>query len=217
VAGGTTAELDDLVVYTELTLIAIVQGIALFLLVEAAAELIDTKEIRYAPFVGSGLLVVLVFWLLSVAHTFTIVGWPLDVGHNVLYFVVAFLQSLLYTEVGHPRSWWILFGAFAVSAWVLFFYDLRLFRQRAEVRKDAAHLEMLACARAEQIVYTSVFMPAMLAIAAAGAACAYLWPDGHYVLATIQLAGLLVFLVRVGRYLRRLAPLVARSRAARSD
>ena len=65
---GAQAELDDLIVSMERTLIAIVQGIALFLLVEGTAEVIDSKAYHFAPFVVSGLLVVVLSWFLSLAR-----------------------------------------------------------------------------------------------------------------------------------------------------
>src|SRR4029079_15946467 len=104
VSGSPDGTLDDLVTYTELTLIAIVQGIALFVLVEAADGMLESKDWLLVPYVVMGLLGVVVFWALAIFHTFTIIGWPFDLGHNMLFIAATLLQSLMYAEMKRPAT-----------------------------------------------------------------------------------------------------------------
>jgi hypothetical protein len=60
-ASGTHGELDTIVVHMELTLIAIIQGVALTFLVERSHEVIVSLHIILWPYVLTGLLTILIF------------------------------------------------------------------------------------------------------------------------------------------------------------
>ena len=80
------AELDSMIVEIELTLVSIIQGVALTFLIENGRHVISIQQIAFWPYLVAGLLVILVFWSRSVLHIITMIRWPLEFGHNFLYF-----------------------------------------------------------------------------------------------------------------------------------
>ncbi|HEV7904144.1 MAG TPA: hypothetical protein VGO96_09900, partial [Pyrinomonadaceae bacterium] len=66
----THKELDLLVVNIELTLVSIVQGVALSFLAEASYTVIAARRYLFWPYVISGLFIIMLFWSRSLIHTF---------------------------------------------------------------------------------------------------------------------------------------------------
>jgi len=89
-------ELDAMVVEIELTLTSIVQGVALYFLIENARNVLSIQQSVFWPYVAVGLLVILIFWSRSVVHTLTLIRWPLEFGHNFFYIACALGESLLF-------------------------------------------------------------------------------------------------------------------------
>ena len=77
---ATRHELDSLVVNIELTLSSIIQGVALSVLTESARGPLGDLRFDQWPYVLNGLLIILLFWSRSVAHTLTLIRWPLEFG-----------------------------------------------------------------------------------------------------------------------------------------
>ncbi len=75
-------ELDSVVVNIELTLVSIIQGVALFFLTDNARALMSMRHWDALLYVAAGLCVIFVFWSRSVIHTLTLIRWPLEFGHN---------------------------------------------------------------------------------------------------------------------------------------
>src|ERR1051326_8597532 len=63
------AHLDNMVVGIELTLISIIQGLALGVLAGSAVRPLLDRELEYWPYITTGLLVILIFWSRSLIHT----------------------------------------------------------------------------------------------------------------------------------------------------
>ena len=84
------SELDAIIADIELTLVSIIQGVALTVLIETSREAIAKLDWITWPYVLSGLIIILVFWSRVVLHILTLVRWPLEFGHNFL----------------HCLSWW---------------------------------------------------------------------------------------------------------------
>jgi hypothetical protein len=78
------AELDSMIVEIELTLVSIIQGVALTFLIENGRHVISIQQAAFWPYLAAGLLVILVFWSRSVLHIFTVIRWPLEFGHIFL-------------------------------------------------------------------------------------------------------------------------------------
>src|SRR5207302_7479040 len=124
------SKLDSMVVQIELTLVSIIQGVALFFLIDNARVVLSTHDIAFWLYIPAGLLVIFVFWSRSVLHTLTLVRWPLEFGHNFLYVACALTEALLFTKLSESRIWFTLGAIYSVVGWFIFFYDFRLIRAR---------------------------------------------------------------------------------------
>lgn len=217
-AKSPRGELDDLIVNTELTLISLIQGIALFFLAEYAVEAYRESSWQSIPYVLTGLLIVLAFWSRALIHTFTIIGWPLEFTHNFLYIGLTLLESMTFAETLHPRSWWTIYVLFVSGCWLLFLSDVRMIDARLAQSRGPASRRFLEEVRREQLLQCRLVMPLLVGSAAAGAAAVRRFPEameargGHVVLASLLAAGYAVYLAAVCRYFAKLAPLLEEAR-----
>src|SRR5947207_9018297 len=124
------AELDSMIVEIELTLVSIIQGVALTVLIESAHGVIAEWHMIFWPYVVSGLLIILIFWSRAVLHIITVIRWPLEFGHNFLYIACALVEAILFAQVGKPAAWFEFATGFSAIGWTLFVYDLRLIHAR---------------------------------------------------------------------------------------
>ena len=131
-------ELDSVVINIELTLVSIIQGVALFFLTDNARVLISLWHWEAFLYVVAALCVIFIFWSRSVIHTLTLIGWPLEFGHNFFYIGCALGEALLFSRLDNPLAWFQLSAAYACIVWLLFIYDMRLIHARlAESRADS--------------------------------------------------------------------------------
>jgi len=70
-------ELDSVVVNIELTLVSIIQGVALFFLTDNARALMSMRHWDALLYVAAGLCVIFIFWSRSIIHTLTLIRWPM--------------------------------------------------------------------------------------------------------------------------------------------
>jgi hypothetical protein len=68
-------DLDSLVVNTELTLISIIQGVALYWLTDSSRHVLVSGQVAYWPYVVIGLLFVLLFWSRALIHYLGNLRW----------------------------------------------------------------------------------------------------------------------------------------------
>jgi len=122
--------LDGLVINIELTLVSIIQGVALYFLADTTRQLIAAGSFEYFPYALNGLLLIFLFWSRAVIHTFTVIRWPLEFGHNFLYITCALFEGISFANLGQPLLWYGLQAVFAALVWLLFALDLRLVRAR---------------------------------------------------------------------------------------
>jgi hypothetical protein len=212
------SELDSMIVGIELTLVSIIQGVALNFLIESARHVISIRQIAFWPYVVSGLLVILIFWSRSILHIITLIRWPLEFGHNFLYIGCALAESLLFTRLGNPAGWFTLGAIFAATGWALFAYDLRLIRARVRDSVSEASNRLTAAVTRDQWLNIAVLLPAVFLCSLTSLICVRSWPDfflvhcGHVWLSLIQLFGFAGYLFYVVRFYTNLAPLIARAR-----
>jgi hypothetical protein len=214
----TRLELDATVVSVELTLLSIIQGVVLYFLAEASrAPLLDLDYAAW-PYIVTGLVILLVFWSRAMIHTFTLIRWPLEYGHNFLYFACALVQAVMLGQVANVRAWFAFGALFVATVWVLFIYDLRLIRTRMREAEGKAGKELFARLLAEQMVNVRLAMPAALAFQLLCLAAVSFWPDrfvvrgGHLVLIALQLAGAAAYQAYVLRWYAGISPLILRCR-----
>ena len=207
-----------MIVGIELTLVSIIQGVALYFLIESARGLMTVREIIFWPYIVSGLLVIFVFWSRSVLHIITVIRWPLEFGHNFLYIACALFEALLFTRLHSPRAWFAFGALFGAVGWLLFVYDLRLIRARAEDSAGPASNRLSAVVTRDQWLNITVLVPAVFLFNLASYLCIRQWPDLflgrnlHLWLAVAQLAGFSAYLFYVMRFFKGIAPLILEAR-----
>jgi hypothetical protein len=88
------SELDSMIIGIELTLVSIIQGVALTVLIESSRDAIAELKFSEWPYVLAGLLVIFIFWSRAVLHIVTVIRWPLEFGHNFLYIGCALIEAV---------------------------------------------------------------------------------------------------------------------------
>ena len=211
-------ELDSVVINIELTLVSIIQGVALFFLTDNARVLISLSHWEAFLYVAAALCVIFVFWSRSVIHTLTLIGWPLEFGHNFFYIGCALGEAILFSRLDNPLAWFQLSAAYACIVWLLFVYDMRLIHTRlAESRADSQRA-LYNRAMSDQLLNIRLLVPLLIALNVVSAFAIWRWPDlfiaraGHTWLISMQLLSFIGYLFYTSRYFSAIAPLVLRSR-----
>lgn len=155
--------LDATVVNIELTLISIIQGLALGVLASASVDPIVQLQWQVWPYIATGLLVVLIFWSRSLLHTLSFIGWPLEFGHTFVYFGTTLLEAVALTQVANPQHWFALNALYALAVWGLYAYDLRIVRHHAEDFSTPAERLLLDDIVKDQRLNIGFMMPAAAA------------------------------------------------------
>src|SRR5216117_378520 len=213
-------ELDSTVVNIELTLVSIIQGVALYFLTENARTALSLNNWPALLYISAGLCVIFIFWSRSIIHTLTFIKWPLEFGHNFFYIACALGEAILFSRLNRPLAWFQLSAAYAGVVWLLFVYDMRLIRACIQGASNDADRALYARARADQLLNIWLLVPLLFLL---NLGCMFaIWsrPDlfiartGHAWLIGIQLASFIVYLVYVARYFNAIAPLILQSREA---
>src|ERR1700724_2478550 len=174
-SSGTHSELDGMIVEIELTLASIVQGVALYFLIENSRAVLSTQQRAFWPYIFSGLLTILIFWSRSVVHTLTLIRWPLEFGHNFLYIACTLGESLLFTRLSNPRAWFAIGTLYAAIVWLLFIYDLRLIRARERDSAGEASDRLYALVTRDQRLNIGALVPALFLLNLACVICIRTW------------------------------------------
>ena len=211
-------ELDSVIVNIELTLVSIIQGVALFFLTDNARAVLSKRHWGALLYVAAGLCVIFIFWSRSVIHTLTLIKWPLEFGHNFFYIACALGEAIFFSRLDRPLAWFQLSTAYAGVVWLLFIYDMRLIRARITESSNAADQTLYARAKADQLLNIWLLVPLLFLLNLGCALAIWSRPDlfitraGHIWLVSTQLASFIVYLVYVARYFNAIAPLLLRSR-----
>ncbi len=211
-------ELDSVVVNIELTLVSIIQGVALFFLTDNARALTSTRHFSSFLYVAAGLCVIFIFWSRSVIHTLTLIRWPLEFGHNFFYIACALGETILFSRLDNPLAWFELSAACAGIVWLLFIYDMRLIHARVAESRNDSDRALYARARSDQLLNIRLLVPLLIALNLVCAFAIWCWPDlfiaraCHIWLISVQLLSLIGYLLYTSRYFSAIAPLVLRRR-----
>jgi len=212
------SELDSMVVEIELTLVSIIQGVALTILIENAHVVIAERQLFFWLYVVAGLFIIFVFWSRAVLHILTVIRWPLEFGHNFLYIACALIEAILFAQIGKPASWFGFGATFIAIGWTLFVYDLRLIYARMRDSAGDASDRLSARVRRDQWLNIALLLPAIFFLNLVSAILIRTWPDlflarnAHVWLIAAQLVGFAGYLVYVVRFYVSLAPLIAEAR-----
>jgi hypothetical protein len=205
----------------ELTLISIIQGVALTFLIESARDVISPNENIFWPYIAAGLLVIFGFWSRSVLHIITVIRWPLEFGHNFFYIGCAFVEALLFTRLHQPAGWFALGAIFGVIGWLLFVYDLRLIRACAEEKIGPMNDRLVALVRRDQYLNIALLLPAVFLY---NLVCwwlirsrpeLFIEKGAHLWLGLGDFAGFAAYLWYVLGYFKRIVPVLAAAREER--
>src|SRR5438445_6892204 len=157
-------ELDSVVVNIELTLVSIIQGVALFFLTDNARALMSMRHWGAFLYVVAGLCVIFVFWSRSVIHTLTLIRWPLEFGHNFFYIACALGEAILFTRLDDPLAWFQLSAAYSGIVWLLFMYDMRLIYARIAESCNDSERALYARAKSDQLLNISILVSLLIVL-----------------------------------------------------
>src|SRR5947199_10011755 len=212
------SELDSMVVEIELTLVSIIQGVALTILIENAHAVIAERLLFFCLYVVAGLFIIFFFCSRAVLHILTVIRWPLEFGHNFLYIACALVEAILFAQIGKPASWFGFGAAFIAIGWTLFVYDLRLIYARMRDSSGEASDRLSARVRRDQWLNIGLLLPAIVLLNLASAILIRTWPEiflahnAHVWLIAVELLGFAGYLVYVVRFYGSLASLIAGAR-----
>jgi hypothetical protein len=216
--GGNREELDSMVVEIELTLCSIIQGVALFFLVDNARLVLSGGQSAAWPYVATGLLIILLFWSRSLIHTLTLIRWPLEFVHNFFYIACALVESLAFTRLADPFMWFVITALYAAVVWALFAYDKRIVDLRGKDSAGPVGSRLYGMVGADQSRNITIIIPLIFLFNAGSAFAIYAQPafflqrNGHLILISAQAIGLFFYLAHVIRMFIQFVPLISATR-----
>jgi hypothetical protein len=175
-------------------------------------------QLSFWPYAATGLLIILLFWSRSLIHTLTVIRWPLELAHNFMYMACTLVQTVTYTQLTNVLHWYALNALFGLMIWGLFALDLRMIRRRMRDSAGPIGSTLYSIVEREQIVNIRVFMPATAAFNLLATGATWVWPGffidagGHVLIAVMQLAAALGYLIYVMRFFTRISPLIVSTR-----
>jgi hypothetical protein len=155
-------QLDTLVVGIELTLISIVQGLALAVLASASVAPLLHWEWQAWPYVATGIAVILIFWSRSLIHTLSFIGWPLEFGHTFGYLIATMFEAAALSQVSEPKHWFALNTLYAACVWALYAWDLRVVRRQEPDFTTPGERALYADIVRDQLWNIRVLMPSAM-------------------------------------------------------
>lgn len=207
-----------MVANVELTLISIVQGVALSYLADAARPVLLELRLESLPYVLAGLTIIFMAWSRTVIHALTVIRWPIEFGHNFLYITAALLEVVLFNRLTDHRHWYALGAAYMGLVWLTFIYDFRLIHARYADSGGPAGVKLLRALEHDQKIHVGGILPVAVASWVAFALAVYRWPgtflDGgwHVALAVAQVMGFGAYLVFTVRFFFGVSDLVVAAR-----
>ena len=207
-----------MVVEIELTLCSIIQGVALYFLIENARQVLSMGQASAWPYIATALVIILLFWSRSLIHTLTLIRWPLEFVHNFFYVACTLVEALAFTHLTDPFAWFALTAAYAVVVWTLFVYDMRMVALRGRDSAGPVGSRLYSLVGADQILNIRFLIPAIFLFNVGSAVAIHLRPDfflgrgGHYLLIAAQGIGLIGYLVYVIRTYISFQPLITQTR-----
>ncbi len=146
-------DLSALVIAIEFTLISVIVGVILFPLMDSATELLRDLRLEYWLYILGGLLFILLLWAQVISHSLSFVGWPINIGHNLLYIVFALVLGIQMHFLSDPRGWFVLSSISTMVAGLLVYYDAQVIQERISGTSPAARaLFDLALARQRRLL-----------------------------------------------------------------
>lgn len=174
----TIKERNNTAVEMEFLLISVIQGLALQFLVSAAVTPFEQLQFEYWLYIASGFLLILIFWTQAIVHALSFIQWPINLTHTFLYFLVSFVEVLVFYQVGSPFRWFMFGSVFLFVASILYAYDLYMIRKRQKTfahsdRRNRLYEHLYRTQKRELTFYA----PAALIFSLLSAAMIYQYPE----------------------------------------
>jgi hypothetical protein len=211
-------ELDAMAANVELTLMSIIQGVALYFVTDSSRVVISGLDWRYLPYVVCSVLIVVTVWSRSILHAITVVRWPLEFGRNAMYVVVTVVEALLFTQIPTPARWYPMSLVMAVVFLMMFALEQRMYRLRRRDSGGPAGLALLDLLETEHRTNLRVLMPLFCGSWLLLAGLVLAWPevfitrDWHVALGAIQALSILGYFLTVLRFYARITDLILAAR-----
>jgi len=196
-------DLSALIITIEFTLISVMVGVVLFPLMDHAQQLIRTLQFEYWLYIVGGILLTLYLWTEVITHSLSIIGWPFEFGHNLLYIVFALTFAIQMNFLDDPLTWFAMTTLNAAMAMIMLLYDYRMIiRQRETATGATRQLFRLASQRQRQLMVT---MPVTMASGIIAVIAMVMFPDlflkqhWHLVLIVFQVIAVLIQIIRTVR------------------
>jgi len=196
-------DLSALIITIEFTLISVMVGVVLFPLMDHAQQLIRAQRFEYWLYIVGGALLILYLWSEVIIHSLSIIGWPFEFGHNLLYIIFALTFAIQMNFLDDPLTWYIMSTINAGMASLMTLYDYRMvMRQHASATGAALQLFKLARQRQRQLIVT---LPLTMLSGIIAVIAIVLFPDvllkqhGHIVMIIFQTLLILTLIVRTVR------------------
>lgn len=207
-----------MVANVELTLISIVQGVALYFLTDSAR--MSIAELRFAslPYVLSGAVLILIVWTRSLLHALTVIRWPLELGHNFVYILVTLVQATLFTQLATPTRWYPMSVALGVIFFLMFIYERRLYRVRRLDSAGPEGLKLIVLLEQDHELSLRVLVPLSVLFWGLFTLLLALFPEvfvrggWHVALACLQALGLIGYLALTWRFYRSITDQILAAR-----
>jgi hypothetical protein len=150
--------------------------------------------------------------------------WPLELGHNCLYFAAALVEVVAFTQLANPLLWFALLALFGAMVWAIFVYDLRVIHQRMADSAGPRGCELYRFVLKDQWLNIRFVMPLVVlfnlaaALAIRGRPEFFIARGGHLIFILAEAVGLSVYLWLIIRGFIQLTPLIVATREEwRSD
>ncbi len=209
-------DLDSIVVNIELTLISIVQGVALTFLAESSRPIISEGRLWAIPYALTGLLIIFAVWSRTVLHSFTIIRWPLELGHNFFYIALAAFEAILFGSMMEPLQWYRMSFGLTILLLAMFLYERRLYRFSRNLNRDARNL-LARLTRDHRLNYRflvpfSVVLTGMMLAGVTLFPREFITGGWHQGLAWLQAAGVAAYLAYSWRFYLTLGDTIVAAR-----
>jgi hypothetical protein len=214
---STRGQLDALVVSVELTLVSIIQGVALSFLAESSriplgdplrpvAVRCQWVDVNFDILVAIG------------GARVHVDSLAIGVCAQLSLYRCTLIEAITFTDLSDPLRWYAFNTVFAILAWLVFGVDLRrIVRQRQSEAAGPAEQELYGVIVRDHHINILLLMPGMTLLNLTAIGGIYFWPEvlvrggGHVVFATIQTIAFLGYLIYVLRFFAAMAPIVLRA------
>lgn len=126
----TKAQLDEMTVGIEFTLISLAQGLALAELASRAINPLTTFQFTVWPYILAGLIIILYYWSQAIIHALCFINWPISLRHNFIYFLFMLVEVVMFSQITIPQNWFALNFIFGGVTWLFYYLDLGLIQRR---------------------------------------------------------------------------------------